>query len=74
MSGYSSFLFSQPSIWEGVARIFDFGNTLQEYNKSLTPEQADLRALHADWHAIGEDMKHAVQQVQSLVPKDVQTA
>lgn len=63
MNRYTDTLYASPSFLEGVARILDFGNTLNEYNTSLTPQQADERALAADWYAIGEDMKMAVQQV-----------
>ena len=42
----SLFLCARPSFVEGVSRIFDFGFTLDEFNKSLSPEQADYLALH----------------------------
>ena len=53
------FLFARPSFWEGVARILDFGNVLTEYNKSLTPQQADALAMRADWVTVGEDIQSA---------------
>lgn len=53
-------LFARPSLWEGIARIFDFGNTLTEYNRSATPHDADARALAADWHVVGEDLRNAI--------------
>jgi hypothetical protein len=62
MSDYSSILFARPSFLEGVGRILDFTNLLNEYNRSLTPEQADELGLRADWHAIGEDMRLAIKQ------------
>jgi hypothetical protein len=57
MSDFTSILFAKPSFWEGWARIVDFGNTLTEYNRSRTGEQADRFALTADWAAIGEDIR-----------------
>ena len=51
------FLFANPSFAEGAARIFDLGNTLNEYNRSLTPEQADFIALAMDYQAIGQDLR-----------------
>ena len=36
MSYYSSFLFAEPSFLEGMARVVDFGGTLNEYNRSAT--------------------------------------
>jgi hypothetical protein len=56
----SLFLGARPSFIEGMSRILDWGGTLNEYNKSLTPEQADFLALSADWRIIGMDVAHAV--------------
>lgn len=53
----TTYLFSLPSFMEGVARVVDFGSTLNQYNDSPTEEQADLRALQSDWEAIGNDMR-----------------
>ena len=55
----SSFFFACPSFIEGIARIFDFGNTLQEYNTTLTPQQADVLALQADMNVVAGDMWQA---------------
>jgi putative NADH-flavin reductase len=41
----------------GVARLFDFGGTLNSYNISATGELADARAFDQDWKAIGDDMR-----------------
>ena len=56
----SLFLCARPSFIEGVSRILDFGNTLSEYNRSLTPEQADHLALCADWRLIGMDLANVL--------------
>ena len=53
---FSTFLFANPSLAEGMARIMDLGNTLNEYNRSLTSEQADFIALAMDYQAIGQDL------------------
>jgi hypothetical protein len=55
MGDYSTFLFARPSFAEGMARALDFGGTLQEYNRSITPEQADNIALAADIEAVNAD-------------------
>ena len=47
MSHNTDFLYARPSAVEGVARLLDFGNCLNEYNRSATTEQADARALRA---------------------------
>lgn len=65
MDSFSELLFARPSFLEGMARLFDFGNTLSEYNNSLTPEQADRLAIASDWRAIGLDMRHAMDEFAS---------
>ena len=51
------FLFARPSFIEGFARVLDFGDTLTEFNQSVTGEQADLIALTMDWQALGFDLR-----------------
>lgn len=58
--GDTTFLFSNPSFLEGLSRAIDLGATLDEYNSSLTPDQADLIAIRNDWEAIGEDILFAL--------------
>lgn len=55
----SSFLFSQPSFIEGMARIFDFGCSIKDYNFSQSPDEADDIAMSNDWNAIYEDFESA---------------
>lgn len=56
----TDFLFARPSFIEGMARIVDFGNTLNHYNDSPTPQDADRVALSMDWGMVGEDMYQAI--------------
>jgi len=56
----SEFLFARSSFLEGVARLWDLGNFLNEYNDAPTPEQADLAATAADWRAVGDDLRAAM--------------
>ncbi len=56
----SLYLTAQPSFLEGVARLFDFAGTLSVYNESRSPDEADIRALRADWKALGDDMRFAI--------------
>lgn len=62
MGNFSDFLFATPSFTEGAARLFDFGGTLQEYNTSPTPEEADALALHADWAAVGRLIRRSTRK------------
>lgn len=60
MSTFSTFLFARPSFAEGIGRVLDFGNTLQEYNESATPQLADFCAFVADWNAVGAEILIAI--------------
>lgn len=70
MSKHTDFLYARPSFAEGVARIMDFGNTLNEYNESVSGKTADFRALKSDWETIGEDMKRAVRIIHEQTRKE----
>ncbi len=63
--GDTSFLFATPSFLEGLARTLDLGATLDEYNSSITPEQADFLALKNDWEVIGNDFAIAIEKEKS---------
>jgi hypothetical protein len=69
MNSLTGFLFAEPSLVEGIARIIDIGGTLQEYNSSLSPNQADALALASDWCVIGADMKQAMQSYEAEYSK-----
>jgi hypothetical protein len=69
MSHYSNFLFARPSFAEGVARLADFGGTLNQYNSSSSGQEADELALWADWCAVGEDMQAAINEGDAVVKK-----
>lgn len=60
MVDWSGLLYARPSFMEGVARLFDLGGTLNEYNRSTTPEEADLLALRSDWEALGQDFRTVI--------------
>lgn len=53
-------LFARPSFFEGMGRVLDMGSTLQEYNRNVTPEEADRRAIEADWRMVGRDLRAAL--------------
>jgi hypothetical protein len=66
MHKLTGFLYASPSFFEGMARLIDFGNTLQEYNTSSSPTEADFRALQSDWAVIGDDLRNAMHQYDDL--------
>ncbi len=56
----SGILFARPSFLEGFARIFDLGGTLNQYSTSSSAQEADARAMRADWAAVGDDIRSAM--------------
>jgi hypothetical protein len=54
---HTEFLFPSPGILYGVARLLDLGAQLDLYNESSSPQEADYRALYADWLSVGKDFK-----------------
>jgi len=61
----SDFLFARPSTLSGVARLFDFAGTFDAYNTSATTDEADAKALHADWVAVGDDIESSMAKMES---------
>ena len=65
MRPVTGFLFARPSWIEGLARLFDFGNTLQEYNVMPSGREADEMALRMDWHIVGAAMYDALEEAKA---------
>lgn len=55
-------LFARPGFATGMARVFDFSVSLNQYNYSSSPQEADWRALQSDWNAVRNDMKAAINE------------
>lgn len=64
MGNCSDFLFARPSFFEGIARMLDFGNTLNEYNYSPSEDAADENALWMDWSMVGDDLRVGLKSVE----------
>lgn len=58
----TDFLFEQPSLLSGVARVIDLWGSLDSYNQSEDPEQADCLAMYADWRMVGQDLMEVIDQ------------
>jgi hypothetical protein len=58
----STFLFAMPSFWDGMSRSVDIGDTMTEFNSSLTPVQADSLAIWNDWRMVGGAILDAMNQ------------
>ena len=63
----SDFLFARPSFLGGASRVLDLFGTLQEYNRSPTPEIADQRAMLNDIRAIGADFKEVLKRSEKAI-------
>jgi hypothetical protein len=62
----SDFLFAQPSLLAGSARLFDFCGLYDEYNVSPTEAQADAMATLADWMIVGQDIREALEHYERV--------
>lgn len=56
----TDYLFAHPGFLCGMARALDLGDTLTEYNRSLSEEEADFIAMESDWMAVGDDIRNAI--------------
>jgi hypothetical protein len=68
MEGFSIVLFARPSLAEGVGRILDFRNSLNEYNNCMTAWQADGAAIHSDWNCVGLDIWGSIRAARHHIP------
>ena len=53
-------IYARPSFFEGMARIFDLGGTLNVYDFGPGGAESDAEATLADWQAIGDDLRAAL--------------
>ena len=58
-------LFANPSLTEGIARVFDVLGTHDIYNENLTPQEADSQAIYSDWASVGDHLVMAAQELAS---------
>lgn len=58
----SFYLFAEPSFIEGMIRVIDFKGTINIYNDSEIPKEADFRALENDWRVVGDDLKDSINE------------
>jgi hypothetical protein len=56
----SDFLFVCPSFFRGLARTLDLVGSLDSYNWSGSGQEADARAMSADWSLVAADMNAAM--------------
>jgi hypothetical protein len=58
----TDFLFAQPSFGSGAARVLDLWGEFDDYNRSETPEEADAKAIAADWLVVGQELSDAIER------------
>lgn len=63
----TDFLFSRPTFLSGMARALDLGATFDRYNISGTPTEADNIALYIDFKAIGDDLRRAMKEEETVM-------
>ena len=57
---YVGIISHKPSFVEEAARIFDFAGVLSLHTH-VNNKHADYLALSSDWHAVGHDIRTAMQ-------------
>jgi hypothetical protein len=58
-----------PSFWRGTARVMDLFGTLTRYNTFASAKDADTTAMKRDWEIVGQDIKDAVKEYESTLPR-----
>ena len=55
-------LFASLGFFEGMGRVLDLRGNMVVANESLSPKEADGRALLSDWQTVGHDIETAIEQ------------
>jgi hypothetical protein len=58
----SDFLFARPAPVFGLARFFDLSGSFDDYNSSESPDEADAKAMYADWSVVGDSLGYVVRK------------
>ncbi len=53
------------SFTDGMASLLDFSSPTVKFHMSKSDSEADGESIHADWLAIGADMKEAISEYDS---------
>jgi hypothetical protein len=65
----TDFLFARPSFLSGIARTLDMHGDMNQYNISVTGEEADLRGLVCDWLVVQKDFQASWAKIIDQNPK-----
>ena len=64
----SDFLVASPSFTSGAGRLLDWYGLYDSYNVSRSGQEADAKAMFADWRMIGEDLNNALVEFEAEQP------
>lgn len=67
LNSNSDFLFSNPNFWMGMGTAVNLAGNFYAFNVSPTSDIADLRAMKADFAAVGEDLLEAMRSYEQEV-------
>jgi hypothetical protein len=64
----SDFLVAAPSFASGAGRLLDWYGLYDLYNVSRNGQEADTKAMFADWYIVGQDIHGAMVEFESNQP------
>ena len=64
----SDFLVAAPSYASGMGRLLDWYGVYDTYNQSQNGQEADARAMYADWRIVGQDIRDAMREFETALP------
>ena len=53
-------LFALPSFFKGIGSVIDLRGSFHIYHYNKSDEEADVESLRADWRAVGNDLRSAM--------------
>lgn len=59
----TDFLFAMPSFISGFGSVIDLGGTMEIFNESRSPSEADRLAMANDWAVVGNDIRNAMASI-----------
>ena len=59
--------YARPGFFEGMARIMDFGNTMNRYPRHRPSPEEDMLALRSDWVTVGDDIRAVIREYEKPV-------
>ena len=61
--------YPRPGFFEGLARIIDLGNTLDDHPRFRSAPESDTFALRSDWIMVGQDIRNAIGEFKKTAAK-----